>query len=119
MDFDFLAYIGPDPTPAEQLAAIRNDLKSAGSIPWPGLSDLFACVIGLYGEIEKLRVQVESETAKLRELVDAQNDIIKVVAGYRSKRNVKTTTIENATMPGCDVIMSPGESAAKKGKRKR
>ena len=101
MEFDFVAYIGPDPTPAEQLAAIRNDLKSSGSIPWPGLSDLFTCVIGLYGEIEKLRGQVED-----------QNKIIDLLRGYRSVKNVKTTTIEALRLKEAgDVIERPGASA--------
>lgn len=119
MEFDFRAFIGENPTPAEQLSAIRNDLKSYGSIPWPGLADLFTCVIGQYAEIENLRAQVESETAKLRELVEAQNETIKVIAGYRSKRDIKTVTIDEATIPGGDVIQVPEGPPRKKERRKR
>lgn len=120
MEWSYIVYgCGPSPTPLEQLEGIKAEVKYRGMINGSALVDVISCVHGLYGEIEKLRGQVESETKKLCALVEAQNDIIKVVAGYRSKRDVKTTTIKDATIPGCDVIMSPGETPPKKERRKR
>lgn len=120
MEWKYLTYgYGPDPSPLEQLEAIKNDAEGRGSIPSAALVDVIACVSGLYAEVENLRGQVESETAKLRALVEAQNETIKVIAGYRSKRDIKTVTIDEAQLPGGDVIEVPAGPPRKKGRRRQ
>lgn len=99
MTFEFNTWIGTDPPPREQLEAIRHYYKTRGDFRVAAMTDLLTCVIGLYDKIDGLQTTV-----------DKQADLIAMLQGFRKvkRKDVKTTTIEAATIPGDDVIRVPG-----------
>ncbi|OPZ54370.1 MAG: hypothetical protein BWY90_00109 [Deltaproteobacteria bacterium ADurb.BinA014] len=111
MKWDYIVYgYGLDPAPLEQLEGIRAEVRYSGGINGAALSDVLTCLIGHYAEIEKIRALVEAQNNRLDELAA----LVKVVQGYRSKKDIPTATIATTTTEGRDAIRRPGAAATKK-----